>query len=183
MNRGRKGRERDAFPGFIATTHGRISIVDDDESIRRATGGLLRSVGYQVETFASAELFLESDALRQTDCLVLDVRMPGIDGLELQRRLNAAQSHVPIIFVTAHDDKSHRTAAIDAGAASFFHKPFEANAFVTAIEVALRSGRSFESLAPESADTALAFRLGLRKHNCLRQEVQTKRGKRWLNDT
>jgi FixJ family two-component response regulator len=126
---------------------GRISIVDDDESIRRATRGLLRSVGYQVETFASAELFLESDALRETDCLVLDVRMPGIDGLELQRRLNAAQSHVPLIFITAHDDKSQRMTAMDAGAANFFHKPFEANAFVAAIEAALRSRPSFESLA------------------------------------
>ena len=133
-----------------------ISIVDDDESIRAATKALLRSVGYEVETFASAELFLESEALRETDCLVLDVRMPGIDGLELQRRLNAAQSRVPIIFVTAHDDKSHRTAAMDAGAANFFHKPFEANAFVAAIQAALRS---FESLAPESADTALGVKL------------------------
>ena len=138
---------------------GKISIVDDDESIRRATSGLLRSVGYQVEAFASAELFLEADALRETDCLVLDVRMPGIDGLELQRRLNAAKSHVPVIFVTAHDDKSHRTAATDAGAVNFFHKPFEANAFVAAIQAALQSRRSFESLAPESADAAHAIRM------------------------
>ena len=120
----------------------KISIVDDDESIRSATRGLLRSVGYQVETFASAQLFLESDALRQTDCLVLDVRMPGIDGLELQRRLNAAQSHVPIIFVTAHEDKAQRVAAMDAGAANFFHKPFEANAFVAAIQAALQDSPS-----------------------------------------
>ena len=145
MNRGRKGRERDAFPGFIATTQGRISIVDDDESIRRATGGLLRS-----------------GAATSTQC----------------RTVTCAYN-----FRHSHDDKSHRTAAIDAGAASFFTKPFEANAFVTAIEVALRKRRSFESLAPESADTALAFRLGLRKHNRLRQEAQTKRGKWWLNDT
>lgn len=119
----------------------KISIVDDDESIRLATRALLRSVGYHVETFASAELFLESDALRESACLVLDVRMPGIDGLELQRRLNAAQSHVPIIFVTAHDDQALRKTAIDAGAASFFHKPFEANAFVGAIQAALLNRR------------------------------------------
>jgi FixJ family two-component response regulator len=132
---------------------GKISIVDDDESIRRSTKALLRSVGYEVETFASAELFLESDALRQTECLVLDVRMPGIDGLELQRRLNEAKSHVPIIFVTAHDDRSHRRTAMDAGAADFFRKPFEANAFVAAIQAALRSGRSFESSSkPEETD-------------------------------
>jgi FixJ family two-component response regulator len=136
---------------------GKISIVDDDESIRRSTKALLRSVGYEVEIFASAELFLESDALRQTECLVLDVRMPGIDGLELQRRLNEAKSHVPIIFVTAHDDRSHRRTAMAAGAADFFRKPFEANAFVAAIQAALRSGRSFESSSkPEETDAPLA---------------------------
>jgi FixJ family two-component response regulator len=135
---------------------GKISIVDDDESIRRATSALLRSVGYQVETFASAELFLESDALRETDCLVLDVRMPGIDGLELQRRLNAAQSHIPIIFVTAHDDKSYRATAMDAGAVNFFHKPFEANAFVAAVQAALRSNPSFEGSQPETTGEPLS---------------------------
>src|ERR1700730_14067034 len=134
---------------------GKISIVDDDESIRRATRALLRSVGYEVETFASAELFLESDALRQTECLVLDVRMPGIDGLELQSRLNEAKSHVPIIFVTAHDDRSHRRTAMDAGAADFFRKPFEANAFVAAIQAALRGRRSFESSSKAEETEAL----------------------------
>src|ERR1700733_2723198 len=120
-------RKSDQVDELMNLDSGKISIVDDDESIRKATRALLRSVGYEVETFASAELFLQSDALRETDCLVLDVRMPGIDGLELQRRLNAAQSLVPIIFVTAHDDKSHRRIAMEAGAANFFHKPFEAN--------------------------------------------------------
>ena len=121
---------------------GKISIVDDDESVRQATRALLRSVGYRVETFASAELFLQADAIRETACLVLDVTMPGIDGFELQRRLNDAQSRVPIIFVTAHDNKSHRATAMDAGAANFFHKPFEANAFVAAIQAALFSRSS-----------------------------------------
>jgi len=136
---------------------GKISIVDDDESIRKATSALLRSVGYQVETFASAESLLESDdALRETDCLVLDVRMPGIDGLELQRRLNAAQSGIPIIFVTAHDDMSYRTTAMDAGAVNFFHKPFEANAFVAAVQAALRSNSSFEGSQPETTGEPLS---------------------------
>src|SRR3984893_11844758 len=129
---------------------GEISIVDDDESIRRATRALLRSVGYQVETFPSAELFLESGALRETDCLVLDVRMPGIDGLELQRRLNAAESLVPIIFVTAHDDRTHRKKAIDAGAVDFFRKPFDANAFIGAIQVALGRERRFDRTSFQS---------------------------------
>jgi FixJ family two-component response regulator len=149
----------------------RISVVDDDESIRRATRGLLRSAGYQVETFASAELFLESDALRETDCLVLDVRMPGIDGLELQRRLNAALSRVPIIFVTAHDDKSHRTTAMEAGAANFFHKPFEANAFVAAIQAALRSSPSSESSQPKKGEAPLAVRLAPRKPTACQQST------------
>ena len=114
-----------------------ISIVDDDESIRAATKGLLRSVGYQVETFASADLFLESGALRETECLILDIRMPGIDGLELQHRLNVEQCHVPVIFVTAHDDNTNRRRALDAGARAVFHKPFDAHELVTAIQSAL----------------------------------------------
>jgi CheY-like chemotaxis protein len=115
-----------------------ISIVDDDESVRTATKALLRSVGYEVETFASAELFLESGALRETKCLVLDVRMPGIDGMEMQRRLNEAKSRVPIIFVSAHDHSAQREKAIEAGAANFFRKPFDATAFLAAIQAALR---------------------------------------------
>ena len=120
-----------------------ISIVDDDRSIRAATQALLRSVGYEAETFASVELFLASDALRQTECLVLDVRMPGMDGLELQHRLNEAKSRVPIVFITAHDDRAHRTKAMEAGAANFFRKPFDANTFIAAIRAAL--GRRWSS--------------------------------------
>ena len=115
-----------------------ISIVDDDESVRVATKALLRSAGYDVETFASAEVFLESGALRETECLILDVRMPGVDGLELQRRLNLAKSAVPIIFVTAHDDKAKQRTAIEAGAADFFHKPFKGDALLEAIQSALK---------------------------------------------
>ena len=116
---------------------GVISIVDDDESIRAAAIGLLRSVGYEVETFASADLFLESGALRKTECLILDICMPGIDGLELQRRLNAEACHVPVIFVTAHDDKTNCRKALEAGARAVFHKPFDADELVAAIHEAL----------------------------------------------
>jgi FixJ family two-component response regulator len=121
---------------------GVISVVDDDESIRAATKALLRSIGYEVKTFASAESFLAAGAIRETECLVLDVRMPGIDGLELQRRLNQGRSCVPIVFVTAHDDRVHREKAIAAGAVNFFRKPFDAKAFVAAIQAAVLAGRT-----------------------------------------
>jgi FixJ family two-component response regulator len=140
-----------------------ISIVDDDESVRTATKALLRSAGYEVETFASAELFKESGALRETECLVLDVRMPGMSGLELQRRLNEAKSCVPIVFVTAHDDRTHRLKAMEAGAVNFFRKPFDADAFVATIQAALRSWRNLNShhlSTPEESDALLAVRSG-----------------------
>src|ERR1700730_6031427 len=104
---------------------GAISVVDDDESVRTSTEALLRSTGYEVKTFASAELFLESGALGETECLVLDVQMPGIDGLELQRRLNEARSGVPIIFITATEERTHRQRAIEAGGGEFFRKPID----------------------------------------------------------
>jgi FixJ family two-component response regulator len=116
-----------------------ISVVDDDESIRDSTRTLLRSAGYEVGTFESGELFLESDTLPATRCLVLDIRMPGMSGLELQRRVNLSDSGVPVIFVTAHEDRTNRKLAIDAGASDFFQKPFSATAFLTAIDTALKN--------------------------------------------
>jgi len=118
-----------------------ISVVDDDESIREATKTLLRSAGYSVGTFASAEHFLDSGALGETRCLILDVRMPGMSGLDLQRRLKSSDSAVPIIFITAHDDNAYRRQAIDAGAVDFFGKPFEADALVAAVQTALAGNK------------------------------------------
>ena len=116
-----------------------ISIVDDDESVRAATKALLSSAGYQVETFASAENLLSSGSLRRTECLILDVRMPGIDGLELQRRLKAGGSHVAIVFITGHYDEALRRRAIGAGAIDMLPKPFEAGALLAAVQTALES--------------------------------------------
>jgi FixJ family two-component response regulator len=116
-----------------------ISVVDDDESVRDSAKTLLRSVGYQVAIFASGEQFLDSGMLSETECLILDIRMPGMSGLELQRRLNLSQSRVPIIFVTAHHDKANRQQAIDGGCSGFLQKPFPANDFLGAIEKALRN--------------------------------------------
>lgn len=116
-----------------------ISVVDDDESVRDSTRTLLRSVGYKVATFASSELFLESGTLRDTECLILDMRMPGMGGLELQRRLKASDVRVPIIFVTAHGDRTNRQLAMGAGASDFFQKPFAATELIGAIKAALRT--------------------------------------------
>jgi CheY-like chemotaxis protein len=121
-----------------ARTNGQtISVVDDDESIRDSTKTLLRSAGYEAAAYASAELFLNSGALAETKCIILDVRMPGMDGLDLQRRLNASDAGIPIIFVTAHDDAKSRRLAIEAGAVDFLSKPFEANTLMTTVETAL----------------------------------------------
>jgi FixJ family two-component response regulator len=116
-----------------------ISVVDDDESVRDSTQTLLRSVGYKVATFESAELFLDANVLSETECLILDMRMPGIDGLELQRRLNSAEAGVPIIFVTAHYDQKNRQLALDGGASSFFQKPFGASEFLAAVRAAIET--------------------------------------------
>ena len=122
-----------------------ISIVDDDESAREATKTLLRSAGYQAATFSSPELFLDSGTLAETECMILDVRMPGMDGLELQRRLNASGARVPNIFITANDEAVIRRKAINAGATDFLCKPFEAKALIAAVEAA-RSGRQIRQV-------------------------------------
>lgn len=91
--------------------------------------------------FESGELFLASDALSMTGCLILDLRMPGMDGLELQRRLNSSKAGVPIIFVTAHKDEKQRQRAVDAGASDFFQKPFAAREFLAAVGAAAGQNR------------------------------------------
>src|SRR5678816_3175483 len=93
-----------------------ISVVDDDDSVRESLRGLIRSVGFAAAVFASAEEFLSSDDLRNTDCLILDVRMPGMNGLDLQRQLGATHSHIPVVFITAHGDEEARSRALKDGA-------------------------------------------------------------------
>jgi CheY-like chemotaxis protein len=114
-----------------------ISIVDDDESIREALCGLLRSVGFAVNAFASAEEFLASDQLRSTDCLVLDVRMPGTGGIELQRQLVAGHYEIPAILITAHEDEGLRAQALSCGVGAVLIKPFSEEALLKAIRSAL----------------------------------------------
>jgi FixJ family two-component response regulator len=111
----------------------RISIVDDDASVREAIRGLLRSAGFEAEVFGSAEEFLTSGRLEDTRCLVLDVRMPGMSGIELQERLIASGHTVPIIFITAHADEDERARALDRGAVGCLRKPFSDDALLDAI--------------------------------------------------
>jgi FixJ family two-component response regulator len=116
-----------------------ISIVEDDDSVRESLQRLMRSVGFAVTVFASAEEFLDSDRLRYTDCLILDVRLPGMDGLELQRHVAASHSEIPIIFITSHEDDELRARALNAGAVDYFLKPFDDEDLLDAIDVALKS--------------------------------------------
>jgi FixJ family two-component response regulator len=114
-----------------------ISIVDDDESVREAIESLMKSVGYIAKVFPSAADFLRSGHLNDTGCLILDVQMPGMSGLELQNRLVASKSHVPIIFISAHTDTEARARALEAGAVGFLQKPFSEDALLNAINSSL----------------------------------------------
>ena len=114
-----------------------ISIVDDDASVRESLQCLIRSFGFAVEAFPSAEEFLNSDHLLNTRCMILDVRMPGMNGLELQRRVVASHRDVPVIFITAHGDEAARSQALKNGAVDYLLKPFHEEALLHAIHAAL----------------------------------------------
>jgi len=114
-----------------------ISIIDDDPSVRAATYNLVRSFGYVVHTFASAEAFLLSPRLAETSCVIADVRMPAMSGLEMQAHLRAQGSGIPFIFITALPDASVRTRAFEGGASGFLTKPFDEDALIDCIDTAL----------------------------------------------
>ena len=116
-----------------------VSIVDDDESMRVALHGLLKAVGLPAQAFASAETFLESGQQRETACLIADIRMPGISGLELQAKLNAERCKIPTIFITAHGDSEMRMQALRAGAVEFLTKPFDDEVLLESVQAALES--------------------------------------------
>jgi len=121
----------------VVMTRPVVFVVDDDESVRRALERLMRSVGFDVRVFASAEDFLNQGCLNISGCLVLDVRMPQMDGLELQDRLIASGSQIPVVFITAHDDVSTRKRAMKAGAVAFIQKPFDDQVLLDAINLGL----------------------------------------------
>jgi FixJ family two-component response regulator len=118
-----------------------ISIVDDDASLREAMSGLVRSLGFDAATFASAEDFLQSDRVEATLCLITDVQMPGLSGVELQSQLISWGSPIPIIFVTASPEQRIEARVREAGAIGFLIKPFHDESLIECLDQALR-GRS-----------------------------------------
>ena len=119
-----------------------ISIIDDDDSVREAMQRLVRSLGYASATFASAEEYLLSGRLRDTSCVITDIKMPGMSGVEMQNRLIANGNRTPVIFVTAFPDEKIRNRVLDAGAYGFFSKPFYENCLIACLEKALESDDS-----------------------------------------
>ncbi len=116
-----------------------VAIVDDDELMRGALQGLLKAVGLPSQAFASAEEFLKSGQQQQTACLIADIRMPGMSGLELQAKLNAEHRCIPTIFITAHGDAKMRMQALRAGATEFLTKPFDDEVLLENVRAALES--------------------------------------------
>ena len=116
-----------------------VAIVDDDDSMRDALQGLLKSVELPAQSFASAEEFLTSGQYHQVACLIADIRMPGMSGLELQAKLNAERCRIPIIFITAHGDEKMRMQALRAGAVEFLAKPFNDDALLESVRAALEN--------------------------------------------
>jgi FixJ family two-component response regulator len=116
-----------------------VAIVDDDDSMRGALHGLLKAVGLPAIAFASAEEFLKSGQQYQTSCLIADIRMPGMSGLDLQARLNSDRCKIPTIFITAHGDAKMRLQALREGAVEFLSKPFDDEALLESVRAALES--------------------------------------------
>jgi two-component system response regulator FixJ len=117
-----------------------IAIVDDDEHVRQATRSLLRSLGYRVATFATAEEFLNSDQLQDTSCVITDVQMPGISGIELLARLKADGHRFPVMVITAFPTDGVRDLAIQQGASGFLTKPFSQESLTACLDRALKAG-------------------------------------------
>jgi FixJ family two-component response regulator len=116
-----------------------VCVIDDDDSMREALQSLLKSVGFRTTVFAAAEDFLKSGKLHELDCLILDVRMPGMNGLELQQKLVAENSRVPVIFISAHSEINEKVQAMAAGAVEFLYKPFSEESLLRAVGAALKS--------------------------------------------
>jgi FixJ family two-component response regulator len=127
----------DATEQLVMNDGALLSIVDDDESVRESLPDLLRQFGFATEAFSSAEAFLASKAVDRTDCLILDVAMPGMSGPDLQRELMRRQLTIPIVFITARSDEETRSRVLTQGAVACLLKPFSQAALLEALNVAL----------------------------------------------
>lgn len=116
-----------------------VAVIEDDESYRVALQRLLKSAGFPVKSFGSAEAFLDSGQQYETGCLITDIRMPGMSGLELQSKLNLERCPIPTIFITAHGDEKMRLQAMRGGAVKFLSKPFDGETLLEAVRVALKT--------------------------------------------
>jgi FixJ family two-component response regulator len=125
--------------GRRATERPLLSIVDDDRSVRESLPDLLREFGFAARAFSSAEEFLSSDSVGQTKCLILDVAMPGMTGLDLQKELRRRGQEIPVIFITAQKDEAIRQQALKQGAVTFLYKPFSDTALLEALNAAVQS--------------------------------------------
>jgi FixJ family two-component response regulator len=121
----------------MTTTLSLVSVVDDDESVRESLPDLLREFGFAVRAFSSAEDFLESDCIGQTNCLILDVAMPGMTGPDLQQELRIRRREIPVIFITAQRDETVRARLLEQGAVECLFKPFSETALHDAVNAAL----------------------------------------------
>jgi FixJ family two-component response regulator len=133
---------RSALPEQLNAKANLISLVDDDESIRRTMTLLIQSFGFQAAVFDSAESLLKSCQLHETSCLIVDVQMPGMNGLQLQRHLASSGYKIPVIFITAYDNKESRQQAMQAGAVAFLGKPFNDELLLETIRATLLYGES-----------------------------------------
>jgi FixJ family two-component response regulator len=122
-----------------------VSIVDDDDSVRTATGCLVRSLGYVAHTFASAEEFLQSPHVNETSCLIADVQMPNMSGIALQSVLRSQGLRTPIIFITAFPEERIRARALEGGAICFLSKPFDCGVLIDHLAAALAMSRDLDA--------------------------------------
>jgi len=122
----------------VTNTNPTIWVVDDDPSVCKALRRLIKSVGFRVKTYTSAQEFLDAGHMEDPGLLILDVRMPGLSGLELQKQLAASGSKIPIVFITAHDNGDAYTTAMEEGAVAFLHKPFDDQELLRAIDAGIK---------------------------------------------
>ncbi len=135
-----------------------VFVVDDDVSVREGLGSLIRSAGLRVETFASAQKFLDSPRSDVASCLVLDVRLPGLSGLDLQKRMAQANIEIPIIFITGHGDVPTSVQAMKAGAVEFLTKPFRDRDLLDAIQQAIKRDRAARRQHAEIAELEARYK-------------------------